>query len=508
MSPSTTPSTVGRDSPVTRVISVSVAQSVARSACSTTAELILRSSEGSPPVSRPNVRPPSSCACWPDRTRRGGPGECRRPRASGPADRIRPVGHPGPARPPVGHRPADAFRSAGRHEPRLVRRDHRLRTIPRPQLRQYRADVRLHRLRPDDQAAGCSLGQAVLGRSPHRWLLIFAVAPRVRGWWRPPGRDRRDGVRRVGAAVRPAWGTGALPSPAVCPARLADGSRPVPRTPDGVPIVGAGRFTGRMSICTAPRGDRPAVLPAVPGRARSVGRSATVARATTSPSYARARCADGDGRPAGGGRRAVRGRPRDARRSGSRERWGARRSSSACGRRPSRGPPRRGRTRAPWDGLSPRSASVHLWRVDGRWVAVGVSQCRGTAFRLVALITEMTHREARRDGRPRHPTPPSGLWAAARSRPNSSAIVCAVQWALSPLGLGSAQIARGRRSSVPAGRSAAFRSPKAVRYAVTPTTASHAGAAVPPWRSAGARPRGTPRRSARRRAPSPGPRRW
>ncbi len=62
MSPSTTPSTVGRDSPVTRVTSVSVAQSVARNACSTTAELILRSSEGSPPVSRPTVRPPSSCA--------------------------------------------------------------------------------------------------------------------------------------------------------------------------------------------------------------------------------------------------------------------------------------------------------------------------------------------------------------------------------------------------------------------------------------------------------------
>lgn len=73
ISPSTTPSTVGRDNPVTRVISVSVAQSVARSACSTTAELILRSREGSPPVNRPNVRPPSSRACWPDRTRRGAP---------------------------------------------------------------------------------------------------------------------------------------------------------------------------------------------------------------------------------------------------------------------------------------------------------------------------------------------------------------------------------------------------------------------------------------------------
>ncbi|CAM5435410.1 hypothetical protein SGLAM104S_06523 [Streptomyces glaucescens] len=43
---------------MTRVISVSVAQSAARSACSTTAELILRSSEGSPPVSPANV--PSS----------------------------------------------------------------------------------------------------------------------------------------------------------------------------------------------------------------------------------------------------------------------------------------------------------------------------------------------------------------------------------------------------------------------------------------------------------------
>ncbi|CAM5233638.1 hypothetical protein SFUMM280S_08140 [Streptomyces fumanus] len=70
ISPSTTPSTVGRDRPVTAVISVSVAQSVARRACSTTAELILRGGEGSPPVSRPTVRPPSSCACWPDRTRR------------------------------------------------------------------------------------------------------------------------------------------------------------------------------------------------------------------------------------------------------------------------------------------------------------------------------------------------------------------------------------------------------------------------------------------------------
>ncbi|CAM5479825.1 hypothetical protein STENM36S_00040 [Streptomyces tendae] len=63
ISPSTTPSTVGRDSPVTRVISVSVAESVARKACSTTAELILRNSDGSPPVRPVKVRPPSSCAC-------------------------------------------------------------------------------------------------------------------------------------------------------------------------------------------------------------------------------------------------------------------------------------------------------------------------------------------------------------------------------------------------------------------------------------------------------------
>ncbi|CAM5258511.1 hypothetical protein SALBM135S_08168 [Streptomyces alboniger] len=62
MSPSTTPSTVGRESPVTRVISVSVAKSAPRSACSTTAELIRRNREGSPPVSCPNVRPSSSCA--------------------------------------------------------------------------------------------------------------------------------------------------------------------------------------------------------------------------------------------------------------------------------------------------------------------------------------------------------------------------------------------------------------------------------------------------------------
>ncbi|GAA4956506.1 hypothetical protein GCM10023238_23970 [Streptomyces heliomycini] len=87
MSPSTTPSTVGRDSPVTRVTSVSVAQSVARNACSTTAELILRSSEGAPPVSRPTVRPPSSCACWRIVLGAADPGDLR---ARPPGDAVQP----------------------------------------------------------------------------------------------------------------------------------------------------------------------------------------------------------------------------------------------------------------------------------------------------------------------------------------------------------------------------------------------------------------------------------
>jgi hypothetical protein len=44
----------------------------------------------------------------------------------------------------------------------------------------------------------------------------------------------------------------------------------------------------------------------------------------------------------------------------------------------------------PWAVLSSHVPDVHLWQVDGRWVALGVSQWdKELPFQLVALITEM-----------------------------------------------------------------------------------------------------------------------
>ncbi|MFF7388222.1 hypothetical protein ACFZAE_07130 [Streptomyces scabiei] len=43
----------------------------------------------------------------------------------------------------------------------------------------------------------------------------------------------------------------------------------------------------------------------------------------------------------------------------------------------------------PWAGLSSHVPDLHLWQVDGRWVALGVSQWdKELPFQLVALITE------------------------------------------------------------------------------------------------------------------------
>lgn len=44
----------------------------------------------------------------------------------------------------------------------------------------------------------------------------------------------------------------------------------------------------------------------------------------------------------------------------------------------------------PWAVLSSHVPDVHLWRADGRWVALGVSQWdKELPFQLVALITEI-----------------------------------------------------------------------------------------------------------------------
>ncbi|WP_326584304.1 hypothetical protein OG889_38360 [Streptomyces sp. NBC_00481] len=44
----------------------------------------------------------------------------------------------------------------------------------------------------------------------------------------------------------------------------------------------------------------------------------------------------------------------------------------------------------PWAVLSSHVLDVHLWRADGRWVALGVSQWdKELPFQLVALITEI-----------------------------------------------------------------------------------------------------------------------
>src|SRR5690606_35513824 len=63
---------------------------------------------------------------------------------------------------------------------------------------------------------------------------------------------------------------------------------------------------------------------------------------------------------------------------------------------------------------------------------------------------------------------------SARSRPNSSAIPSRLQWALSPLGLGSTHTPVSPNVRC-CGPTVASRSSNAVRYAVTPTTASHRG---------------------------------
>ncbi|WP_149181535.1 hypothetical protein [Streptomyces sp. TRM49041] len=43
----------------------------------------------------------------------------------------------------------------------------------------------------------------------------------------------------------------------------------------------------------------------------------------------------------------------------------------------------------PWDGLSNHVPDLHLWRADGRWIALGVSQWdRELPFQLLAVITD------------------------------------------------------------------------------------------------------------------------
>lgn len=43
----------------------------------------------------------------------------------------------------------------------------------------------------------------------------------------------------------------------------------------------------------------------------------------------------------------------------------------------------------PWDRLSHTVESLHIWRVEGRWIAIGVSRWEGEGeYRLVAVVTE------------------------------------------------------------------------------------------------------------------------
>ncbi|MDN3292971.1 hypothetical protein QWM81_02680 [Streptomyces ficellus] len=45
---------------------------------------------------------------------------------------------------------------------------------------------------------------------------------------------------------------------------------------------------------------------------------------------------------------------------------------------------------APWGALSQSVPDVHLWRVDGHWIALGVSQWdKELPFQLVAAVTEI-----------------------------------------------------------------------------------------------------------------------
>lgn len=44
----------------------------------------------------------------------------------------------------------------------------------------------------------------------------------------------------------------------------------------------------------------------------------------------------------------------------------------------------------PWGSLSSSVPDLHLWRVDGRWVALGVSQWdKELPFQLIAVVTEI-----------------------------------------------------------------------------------------------------------------------
>ena len=44
----------------------------------------------------------------------------------------------------------------------------------------------------------------------------------------------------------------------------------------------------------------------------------------------------------------------------------------------------------PWGSLSSSVPDLHLWRVDGRWVALGISQWdKELPFQLVAVVTEI-----------------------------------------------------------------------------------------------------------------------
>ncbi|MFD0554206.1 hypothetical protein ACFQ0X_37430 [Streptomyces rectiviolaceus] len=44
----------------------------------------------------------------------------------------------------------------------------------------------------------------------------------------------------------------------------------------------------------------------------------------------------------------------------------------------------------PWDSLSCSVPDLHLWRVDGRWIALGVSQWdKESPFQLLAVVTEI-----------------------------------------------------------------------------------------------------------------------
>ncbi|MFD9790096.1 hypothetical protein ACFWXK_04005 [Streptomyces sp. NPDC059070] len=44
----------------------------------------------------------------------------------------------------------------------------------------------------------------------------------------------------------------------------------------------------------------------------------------------------------------------------------------------------------PWVELSSSVSYLHLWRVDGRWIAIGVSQWdRELEFQLIAVVTEI-----------------------------------------------------------------------------------------------------------------------